>query len=133
MRTRFNQRFLKFIAVKKGLLHGYGAAAPNYEVFLVQQFLQKMLPRVKGRAAPCRRPQTAKYPAPFFWRAEKRGEKCDSISRGKRTRPLSPCFSDETSFPCKRSGGTFTTNINLSVLPPASQLSLKGEPELYPE
>ena len=35
---------------------------------------------------------TAKLPAQHSLRAEKWGEKCDSILRGKRTRPLSPCL-----------------------------------------
>ena len=38
--------------------------------------------------SPC--PQTAKFPAPYFWRTEKVGEKSDSFSRAERTRPLRP-------------------------------------------
>ena len=35
-------------------------------------------------------PQTAKFPAPCFWRTGKVGEKSDSFSRAERTRPLRP-------------------------------------------
>ena len=38
--------------------------------------------------SPC--PQTAKFPAPCFWRTGKVGEKSDSFSRAERTRPLRP-------------------------------------------
>ena len=53
--------------------------------------------------------------------------KSDSFFEGKRTRPLPLVSAMEKSTSCKRSGGTFAAN-NLSVLPSASQLSLKGEP-----
>ncbi|MGN0592192.1 MAG: hypothetical protein ACI4JQ_02965, partial [Ruminococcus sp.] len=41
-----------------------------------------------GEKPPCRRPQTAKHPAPSFWRAGNGVRKSDSFFEGKRTRPL---------------------------------------------
>ena len=45
---------------------------------------------LEGTCPLSRRPQTAKFPAPCFWRTEKVGEKSDSFSRAERTRPLRP-------------------------------------------
>ena len=45
---------------------------------------------LEGTCPLSRCPQTAKFPAPYFWRAEKVGEKSDSFSRAERTRPLRP-------------------------------------------
>ena len=53
-------------------------AAPAGEVFL------------EGTCPLSRCPQTAKFPAPCFWRTGKVGEKSDSFSRAERTRPLRP-------------------------------------------
>lgn len=44
---------------------------------------------LEGTCPLSRCPQTAKLPAPCFWRTEK-GEKSDSFSRAERTRPLRP-------------------------------------------
>ncbi len=44
----------------------------------------------RARSLLSRCPQTAKFPAPCFWRAEQVGEKSDSFSRAERTRPLRP-------------------------------------------
>ena len=65
-------------------------------VVLVQLF-SKMLARFSMRS-PGRPPQRAKFPALCFLRAEKKGEKSGSFSRGKRTRPLSPCYIFTVSF-----------------------------------
>ena len=45
---------------------------------------------LEGTCPLSRRPQTAKFPAPCFWRTEQVGEKSDSFSRAERTRPLRP-------------------------------------------
>ena len=45
---------------------------------------------LEGTCPLSRCPQTAKFPAPCFWRTEKVGEKSDSFSRAERTRPLRP-------------------------------------------
>ena len=45
---------------------------------------------LEGTCPLSRCPQTAKFPAPYFWRTEKVGEKSDSFSRAERTRPLRP-------------------------------------------
>ena len=45
---------------------------------------------LEGTCPLSRCPQTAKLPAPCFWRTEKVGEKSDSFSRAERTRPLRP-------------------------------------------
>ena len=45
---------------------------------------------LEGTCPLSRRPQTAKSPAPCFWRTEQVGEKSDSFSRAERTRPLRP-------------------------------------------
>ena len=45
---------------------------------------------LEGTCPLSRRPQTAKFPAPCFWRTGKVGEKSDSFSRAERTRPLRP-------------------------------------------
>ena len=45
---------------------------------------------LEGTCPLSRCPQTAKFPAPCFWRAEKVGEKSDSFSRAERTKPLRP-------------------------------------------
>ncbi|MGN0593043.1 MAG: hypothetical protein ACI4JQ_07345, partial [Ruminococcus sp.] len=39
-------------------------------------------------SVPGRRPQTAKHPAPSFWRTGNGVRKSDSFFEGKRTRPL---------------------------------------------
>ena len=44
----------------------------------------------RARSLLSRCPQTAKFPAPCFWRAGKVGEKSGSFSRAERTRPLRP-------------------------------------------
>ena len=45
---------------------------------------------LEGTCPLSRCPQTAKFPAPCFWRTGKVGEKIDSFSRAERTRPLRP-------------------------------------------
>ena len=45
---------------------------------------------LEGTCPLSRCPQTAKFPAPCFWRTGKVGEKSDSFSRAERTRPLRP-------------------------------------------
>ena len=45
---------------------------------------------LEGTCPLSRCPQTAKLPAPCFWRTGKVGEKSDSFSRAERTRPLRP-------------------------------------------
>ena len=45
---------------------------------------------LEGTCPLSRRPQTAKFSAPYFWRTGKVGEKSDSFSRAERTRPLRP-------------------------------------------
>ena len=45
---------------------------------------------LEGTCPLSRCPQTAKFPAPCFWRAGKVGEKSGSFSRAERTRPLRP-------------------------------------------
>ena len=45
---------------------------------------------LEGTCPLSRCPQTAKFPAPCFWRTEQVGEKSDSFSRAERTRPLRP-------------------------------------------
>ena len=45
---------------------------------------------LEGTCPLSRCPQTAKFPAPYFGRTEKVGEKSDSFSRAERTRPLRP-------------------------------------------
>ena len=47
---------------------------------------------LEGTCPLSRCPQTAKLPAPCFWRTGKVGEKSDSFSRAERTRPLRPAF-----------------------------------------
>ena len=78
---------------------------------IIEVFGQAFLKRLAGSrdSVPGRRPQTAKHPAPSFWRAGKRGEKCDSISRGKRTRPLPPVSVMVQTISCKHPGGMFAT------------------------
>ena len=45
---------------------------------------------LEGTCPLSRCPQTAKFPAPCFWRTGTVGEKSDSFSRAERTRPLRP-------------------------------------------
>ena len=45
---------------------------------------------LEGTCPLSRCPQTAKSPAPCFWRRSKVGEKSDSFSRAERTKPLRP-------------------------------------------
>ena len=45
---------------------------------------------LEGTCPLSRCPQTAKFPAPCFWRTGKGGEKSDRFSRAERTRPLRP-------------------------------------------
>ncbi len=62
-------------------------------------------------SVPGRRPQAAKHPGASFCATEKRGEKSDSFSRGKRTRPLPPVKPPFQATSCKRSSGTFATKF----------------------
>ena len=61
---------------------------------------------LEGTCPLSRCPQTAKFPAPYFWRTEKVGEKSDSFSRAERTRPLRPVsrllFLDFENVPAER-------------------------------
>ena len=61
---------------------------------------------LEGTCPLSRCPQTAKFPAPCFWRTEKVGEKSDSFSRAERTRPLRPVsrllFLDFENVPVER-------------------------------
>ena len=66
---------------------GEKVAASSKSIKVFGQAFLKRLVGSRGKA-PCRRPQTAKRPAPFFWRAGKGVRKSDSFFEGKRTRPL---------------------------------------------
>ena len=66
---------------------------------------------LEGTCPLSRCPQTAKFPAPCFWRTEKVGEKSDSFSRAERTRPLRPCVPLAVLRFWKHSGGMFSTDI----------------------
>ena len=61
---------------------------------------------LEGTCPLSRCPQTAKFPAPCFWRTEKVGEKSDSFSRAERTRPLRPAsrlqYYDFANVPAER-------------------------------
>ncbi len=61
---------------------------------------------LEGTCPLSRCPQTAKFPAPCFWRTEQVGEKSDSFSRAERTRPLRPVsrllYHDFANVPAER-------------------------------
>ena len=71
---------------------------------------------LEGTCPLSRCPQTAKFPAPCFWRTGKVGEKSDSFSRAERTRPLRPVshllYPDFENIPVER----FQRNFPLTQL-----------------
>ena len=73
---------------------------------------------LEGTCPLSRRPQTAKFPAPCFWRRSKVGEKSDSFSRAERTRPLRPVcrllFLDFGNVPVERFQREFSLMQNIS-------------------
>ena len=73
---------------------------------------------LEGTCPLSRCPQTAKFPAPCFWRTGKVGEKSDSFSRAERTRPLRPVcrllFLDFGNVPVERFQREFSLMQNIS-------------------